>query len=915
MLSVVVATMNADVYGQFDADSIHAASDRVVLDFSDVGRLFFMQAPMTHDGNLPAASWQQLCAREGQLQPGQGLLPPLQQQLLDTLGCNSKGFLWLAPVWKARHTQCLYFRAVRVCGLINGCLCSSGAAPGATDGSSLITVTDTMLRLFLLPPALVLRQQLHEQRVSTLGVATGQDPPEVLYMLTACIMCLQMLVFWRVLRRRVPNAGAGASEVGVEWVAAGDGVLPSDGLVTPMLHEVLQLLMHLLLGVIQAAQPGSSSGGGSRQGSTSAGSSNSSSTGASARGSNSASTSASRPQQGGGAPQVSPAAAASVLSGLIARLLPAATQVVMGEASGTPKSTTTTSSSSSSAHVAASSGSSRSRSSSSNSSLAATWVPLLLRLTGALEQAMRFEAQWGPSQPDLNASQVLHHWGGMAGKFPQGLAWGATYMLLSQQRHAVQDHFSYWLETKAGQLLIDRLQDVVCTRHSHQPALLQWMLDNTPLQQLPVAQQRVLSLLCTAAKVCLSAEGGRQHVQSNALYDGIVHTAWGVLGRLLPQQTVIDGSRTATAQADDGSSNSSGSSQNSRAPEHQAAAAVGQQNPAGGTVSHADAALSWLSLLGRCFLQASQQMASTIKQCAPDSAASSNSQQQAPRQQQQQQDDAGRSSLLMLISICDLGTHILPHCIARVAVLLAAAMSRPILQLPQQQAGEVATAACRLASFDEAAGIPDQEQQQLQGAGQQLAECCSSLGLDLTAAQQSTWALAETAAAAAPALLGIRTCISAAETEHKRDKLYPGLLLYPLQECGLTGEHAIAVDMSITHMQGARRVSEATAAALLHSSAVQTYMQQLTAAGVALSTLPTATACNSPCCTSLMGASEQQSVSGKASRCSACLLAFYCQRSCQKQHWDAHKPVCKAVQAALAAAATAVVAAATGSSV
>ena len=639
MLSAVVATMNADVYGQFDADSIHAGSEPVVPDFSDVGRLLYMQAPMTPDGNLPVAAWQQLCAREGQLQPGQGLLPPLQQQLLDALGCNSKGFLWLAPVWKARHTHCLYPVAVRVCALIAGIIghkCSTAtSSAAATAGSVPSTVTDTMLRLFLLPPALVLRQLLHEQRVSALGVAAGEDPPEVLYTLTACTTSLQLLVLWWELRRRVANAEAGAVGIGLEWVAAADGVLSSDCLVTPMLHEVLQLLMHLLIGVMQAAQPGSSSGGGGGLCSITA--SSSTIIGASASGSSNAGT---RSQQAEGAPKGSPAAAASVLSGFIARLLPAATQALMGQPSISPTSNTTTSNSSSS----------RNR----NSNPAATWVPLLLRLTAALEQAMRFEAQWGPSQPDLVATKVLGFWGEMAGKFPQGLAWGATYVLLSQQEHTALDHFSYWLETEAGQLLIDQLQDDVCTSHSHQPALLQWLLDNTPPEQLPAAQQRVLGLFCTAAKVCLIAERGRQHVQVNALYDGIFHTAWGVLGRLLPQETVNHGSRTATTQAGDGSSSSS-SSQHSRTPDYKAAAAavaVGQHNPAGGSSSHTDAALPWLPLLGRCFLQASQQMASTIKQCVPDSAASSDSQQQAPRQQQQQQpDDAGRTSLLKLVSI------------------------------------------------------------------------------------------------------------------------------------------------------------------------------------------------------------------------------------------------------------------------
>jgi hypothetical protein len=238
-------------------------------------------------------------------------------------------------------------------------------------------------------------------------------------------------------------------------------------------------------------------------------------------------------------------------------------------------------------------------------------------------------------------------------------------------------------------------------------------------------------------------------------------------------------------------------------------------------------------------------------------------------------------------------------------VLLAAAVGSPDLQLPQQKPGGIATGACRYEDIDEDLSVSDQEQQQLQGAAQQLAKHCSSSGLNLKGVPQSTWALAEAAAAAAPVFLGVKTCIAAEILGKANNDLQGGALLCVLMESGVSGQHARAIDDSVFFRRGVRRVSEATTAALLHSPAVGTYLQQLTAAGVALSTLPTATACNNPRCSSLSGASEQQSVSGKDSRCSGCHLAFYCQRSCQKQHWDVHKPVCKAVQAAKTATAAA----------
>jgi hypothetical protein len=156
-----------------------------------------------------------------------------------------------------------------------------------------------------------------------------------------------------------------------------------------------------------------------------------------------------------------------------------------------------------------------------SSSLAATWVPLLLRLLAALEQGMRFEAQWGPSQPEVDA-KGFDLLGELAGKLVQGPAWGATYLLLSQNPHPAFD----WLESPAGADQAARSSST--SSHDHQPALLQWLLDNTPPEQLPAVQQQVLSLLCTTSKVCLSAQGGSQLTQAAEVQDCIFHTAWGV---------------------------------------------------------------------------------------------------------------------------------------------------------------------------------------------------------------------------------------------------------------------------------------------------------------------------------------------------------------------------------------------------
>jgi hypothetical protein len=313
-----------------------------------------------------------------------------------------------------------------------------------------------------------------------------------------------------------------------------------------------------------------------------------------------------------------------------------------------------------------------------NSSIAATWVPLVLRLLGALEQAMRFEAQWGPSKQEVEASKIFTFWGELATLFPHGAAWGATFVLLSQAAHAELD----WLDcpNSNSAAAVDGGDD---SDWNSKPALLQWMLDNTPTRQLYTVQQRVLSVLCTAAKAGLSAEGSKQLGQVTTAYSCIFHTAWSVLARLLPQKAAPTASNAAAAIA--GMCSSSSSQGPGRTQQQiKAAAAVGQPNPACST-TQGEAALSWLSLVGRCFLQASNQIDSTLKQCAAQSVLTRDT-------QQQDQDQLGGTAratarLVMLARLCQPGLHTLLQGIARAAVLMAAAAGGPALQLPQHKPG------------------------------------------------------------------------------------------------------------------------------------------------------------------------------------------------------------------------------------
>jgi hypothetical protein len=90
-------------------------------------------------------------------------------------------------------------------------------------------------------------------------------------------------------------------------------------------------------------------------------------------------------------------------------------------------------------------------------------------------------------------------------------------------------------------------------------------------------------------------------------------------------------------------------------------------------------------------------------------------------------------------------------------------------------------------------------------------------------------------------------------------------------------------------------VSEATLAALV---------QQLQATGVMLSSIAVPHFCNNPACVDITGPTEVQLVSGRTCICAGCRTARYCGRVCQRQAWPQHKPVCKALAAAVAAADT-----------
>jgi hypothetical protein len=90
----------------------------------------------------------------------------------------------------------------------------------------------------------------------------------------------------------------------------------------------------------------------------------------------------------------------------------------------------------------------------------------------------------------------------------------------------------------------------------------------------------------------------------------------------------------------------------------------------------------------------------------------------------------------------------------------------------------------------------------------------------------------------------------------------------------------------------------------LCNAALAKIAQQLHANGVMLCSIAVPHFCNNAACVNVSGPTDVQLVSGRSCLCAGCCTARYCGRVCQRQAWQEHKPVCKALKAAAAAAAS-----------
>jgi hypothetical protein len=122
----------------------------------------------------------------------------------------------------------------------------------------------------------------------------------------------------------------------------------------------------------------------------------------------------------------------------------------------------------------------------------------------------------------------------------------------------------------------------------------------------------------------------------------------------------------------------------------------------------------------------------------------------------------------------------------------------------------------------------------------------------------------------------------------------------PLQDAGISAQlSALGLDAGALLVKVGAAKAAVDAGSADQPDGVLAAIKDL---GETLCSLPFSRACNYAACTNLSGASEAQLVQGRSHKCSGCHTARYCGKECQAKHWKEHRPVCKALAKAAAAA-------------
>jgi len=871
-----------------------AAFDNGLADelVKSVAPLLYLQESIGPDAELPAAAWQLLSSQEASLRPGQTLLPHLQQQLVDTLGCPGKGFLWLSPLWRVRQelqTHKIMSLAMQTRHVMESVRQMDSSLPhsGKCDvsGQSPPAVSSQELLQLLLLPTVPLRWVISMQGL--LGTA---------HPIWATSMALygaaESLVYWQLLadaaaEQQQQTSQQSSAKLSRRQKQASSSAVAVNEMPGPVLYEYLQLFVECLWGVLQHDSSGCSNAPAS-------GSSSSSRGPESLAGLNSAGALVLFPN--------TPAAAAAKLATALLQLLPSATKLAVGAEHKGSSGSTTSSSAADGGSSSSSRGGREADTTSPSPAAGCQWAPLLLRMSAILEHGMRFEARHQATSTSSTAGQ--RSGGVYVDNGPHNRSLLATYTLLSTTGH----RSTSGLRDRAGaDAVASQLKaDDGSTRQGC--SLLRWLLETAAPQQQAAVQQQVFGLLTTAIKHTWAVKGGQCLTAITAdVHKSIVKLVWSVLEKLHAPQPIptpctsslrssstagVHGahdSDTTAATSEELHGTTTATSSSSSSSDSSTASCVTTVVP-----SYA-AMVPWLVLLGRSVLQTSATMSEFLTHSYSDAAAHMRSLASAANTLQEIEE----TMLGKVTSVCAMALTSLPAAILSAAAMFCCDSQR---QLPQQVPAVGMYGESTASGFE--ADLSGQQRQRLAALGQALSRHCSSMGIDFSAIQQNTWALAEASAAAMPLFQKVMACII---MTHDQDCMAT-LPMLPkpqqvllLMEMGLGPQAATEAADSLPTGIGSFTVQQLAFVSLKFNPVIQSFLRQLSATGLALSSLPTAAACNNPRCTSLAGTSEKQAVEGKSCRCAACQLAYYCCRGCQRQHWDVHKPVCKAVQAKKAA--------------
>jgi hypothetical protein len=709
-----------------------------------------------------------------------------------------------------------------------------------------------VLQQLTLMPGLLLRFALHQQHTSAAAAAPSTWNP----MLGARLGMESVLLWTRLCEKTIAQQAKGPKQKQA-------GSQPVGELPAAVLHDVLQVLVRMLRSALQ--QPHSSSSSSSSRAS-----------------------SAWHFPDDSAFDARSPAVIVATLAGHIASLIPNITPAVVGPTSKPPSSN----SSSSSGRLSKSQpcpdcfspSRSRSRSrSSSSASLALDWAPLLTDLAAVLQHSMRFEAQHGPSRPDMD-----ERWLGMYRDIPQGPTWVAAHLFTTCADHSV---FDVYLPTEGDSVSdlpprdvrLELLKPMPPKKESpgDRPSLLLWLLDRASAEQQAQVRQRVLGLLGTALKLCRQSETHREVGIVANFYRGCLKTVWAAVQQLQDSEDCTNGAGSSSGGSTAATASSAGS----------AAGSNSSSSSNSSSMSEGCVYIPWLVLLGRVLTQ-SHLVLFAARHWAKQGVAEPI---RSPQQAEDRTDIVG--TVINVLQLADAG---LPASLKYTAAMLATDSSK---KLPANKPFE---------GLMEQILVPDtfkmsaQLRQELQEVGQQVMGFCSSAGMETigTALQNSSWGLAEAHAAVATYLFQAIGSMGMASAT-----TFPGNQSMPA-ECQpyMMNEWGIATSLAQQAIQGAFKgrscdMQELLLLGFTVQPKLSDYLTKLGAQGQMLCLLPTASACNNPMCSNLAGSSEGDIVGGQASRCSGCKLAFYCGRVCQKEHWPFHKQVCKAVQAKKAAAA------------